>query len=270
MSLRQFYPRRSGRSAIAPWKISLLYFITAVTIVLQISYPLISGEPLRLVTISTIYWAAAAMSLHALLAYGSTYTLIFLSVTLSYALAIEQIGMRSGWPFGSYEYSGSLGYQIYGVPLVVPFAWVMMAHPLLIAARKITKNWVFLYGGIAMMAWDLFIDSLMVADGRWKWEFTGPHVPLQPEIPISNPIGWLLAGMGLMAILNKLLHLDRRRVGTSTTVPDLFLIWTWFSGVVGNLFFFDRAGTALIGGVVFGLVLLPYLFLLRYGPPVNS
>jgi len=93
MSLRQFYPRRSGRSAIAPWKISLLYFITAVTIILQISYPLISGEPLRLVTISTIYWAAAAMSLHALLAYGSTYTLIFLSVTFSYALAIEQIGM---------------------------------------------------------------------------------------------------------------------------------------------------------------------------------
>jgi putative membrane protein len=178
--------------------------------------------------------------------------------------------MRSGWPFGSYEYSGSLGYQIYGVPLVVPFAWVMMAHPLLIAARKITKNWVFLYGGIAMMAWDLFIDSLMVADGGWKWEFTGSHVPLQPEIPISNPIGWLLAGMGLMAILNKLLHLDRRRVGTNTTVPDLFLIWTWFSGVVGNLFFFDRAGTALIGGVVFGLILLPYLFLLRYGPPVNS
>ena len=108
------------------------------------------------------------------------------------------------------------------------------------------------------------------ADGRWKWEFTGSHVPLQPEIPISNPIGWLLAGMGLMAILNKLLHLDRRRVGTSTTVPDFFLMWNWFSGVVGNLFFFDRAGTALIGGLVFGLVLLPYVFLLRYGPPVNS
>jgi putative membrane protein len=27
---------------------------------------------------------------------------------------------------------------------------------------------------------------------------------------------------------------------------------------------------ALIGGVVFGLVLLPYIFLLRFGPPANN
>jgi hypothetical protein len=49
---------------------------------LQISYPLADGEALRLITIATVYWAAAAMFLHAFLAYGPTYALTFL-ITLS-------------------------------------------------------------------------------------------------------------------------------------------------------------------------------------------
>ena len=270
MSLRQFYPKRNSRHQVSSWKMATLYITTVIAILLQISYPLIDGEPLRVVTIATVYWAAAAMSIHALLAYGVKYASIFISTTFTYALIIEQIGSKTGWPFGNYEYSGSLGYQIYGVPLVVPFAWIMIAHPLLIAARKITKNWVFLYGGLAMMAWDLFLDPQMVSAERWVWDFTGTSVPFQPEIPLSNAFGWLLTGMGLMAILNLALRKDRRKVATSTAVPDFFLMWTWFSGVVGNLFFFDRPGVALIGGIVFGLVLLPYIFLLRFGPPANN
>jgi putative membrane protein len=210
------------------------------------------------------------MFLHAILAYGVIYALQFLFITFTYALLVEQIGSKTGWPFGTYEYSVSLGYQIYGVPLVVPFAWVMLAHPIFIAARKVTKNWVFLYGGFGMMAWDLFLDPQMVSAERWVWDFTGTSVPFQPEIPLSNAFGWLLTGMGLMAILNLALRKDRRKVATSTAVPDFFLMWTWFSGVVGNIFFFDRPGVALIGGVVFGLVLLPYIFLLRFGPPASN
>ena len=236
---------------------------------LQVSYPLIDGETLRVVTIATVYWAAGAMCLHAWIAYGTTYALTFLSSTFLYALLIEQIGSRTGWPFGTYEYSGSLGYQIYGVPLVVPFAWIMLAHPVLIAARKVTRNWVFLYGGIGLAAWDLFLDPQMVLAQRWSWSFEGAHVPLQPMIPISNLVGWLLTGMGLMAILNFILKHDRRRVAASTAVPDFFLIWSWFAGVVGNIFFFDQPGIALIGGVIFGLFLIPYLFLLRFGPPAT-
>jgi len=269
MSLRQFYPKRNSRQQVSIWKLNALYTTLLVAIGLQISYPLIDGEALRVVTIAFVYWGAAAMFLHAIIAYGIVYALQFISITFIYALAIEQLGSRTGWPFGSYEYSGTLGYQIYGVPLVVPFAWVMLAHPLLIVARKVTKNWVFLYGGVGMMAWDLFLDPQMVAEERWTWEFSGSHVPFQPEIPLSNAFGWLLTGMGLMALLNAVLRIDRRKVLASSAVPDLFLIWTWFSGVVGNVFFFDRGDVALSGGIVFGLVMVPYIFLRRFGPPAN-
>jgi hypothetical protein len=40
-----------------------------------------------------------------------------------------------------------------------------------------------------------------------------------------------------------------------------------FSGVIGNLFFFDRAGVALIGGIAFVIWAAPYLFVISFGKP---
>jgi len=145
----------------------------------------------------------------------------------------------------------------------VPFAWVMMVHPVLVAARYVTKGWVFLYGGFGLMAWDLFLDPQMVSAGRWTWEVTGSHVPFQPEIPLSNAFGWLLSGMAITALLHQILPLERRKESAPLTAIDIFLGWVLFSGVIGNIFFFDRQGVAFLGGIVYGLVFIPY-FLIRW------
>ena len=238
-----------------------------ITIGLQILYPLIDGEFLRVVTIATVYWAAGAMALHALLAYGAQYAFTYLGTTVVFALIVESVGVKTGWPFGTYEYDPSLGHTIAGVPYVVPFAWVMMAHPVLIAARRVAGNWVFLYGGYAMAAWDLFLDPQMVAANRWRWTFDGAHVPYQPEIPLSNAVGWLLSGMTLMAILHQVLPRDRRKSSASFGAVDVWLTWTFFGGVVSNLFFFDRPGIAFFGGIAFALFFLPYAFSRWLGRP---
>jgi putative membrane protein len=240
-----------------------------LAIVLQIAYPLVDGTALQVITISSVYLAALAMFLHGIAAFGARYGWTLLGITLVFGYLIEQIGVSTSWPFGEYTYSSTLGPKLFSVPLVVPFAWVMIAHPVLIAARKVTKNWVFLYGGLGMMAWDLFLDPQMVAAERWIWDFTGPNVPLQPDIPLSNTFGWLLTGMGLMAILNRVLRLDRRNTIDVPSIPNFFLGWTLFSGVVGNIFFFSTPGVALTGGLVFGLLMVPYIFVLRFGPPTN-
>jgi putative membrane protein len=143
----------------------------------------------------------------------------------------------------------------------------MMAHPVLIAARRVAGNWVFLYGGYAMAAWDLFLDPQMVAANRWRWSFDGAHVPFQPEIPLSNTVGWLLAGMALIAILHQVLPRDRRKTSASFGAVDLFLTWTLFAGVISNLFFFNRPEIALFGGIAFGLFFAPYAFSRWLGRP---
>jgi putative membrane protein len=246
---------------------TFLYVVLGIAILLQVSYPLLSGEPLRLVTISTVYWGAAAMALHALLAYGPRYAFTFLLATLTFALVVESIGVTTGWPFGVYEYDYSLGVQIFSVPLVVPFAWAMIAHPVLVAVRTITKNWGFLYGGLTLMAWDLFLYQQMVRDGRWTWDVTGAHVPFTPEVPLSNALGWLLTGMALIAMLNFILPRDRRKESASLFAADIFLGWSLFAGIVSNLFFFHRPGIALLGGLVLGILLTPYFFIRWLGRP---
>ena len=265
MSVRNYRPPRDYRKRISPFQNFLLIAVLTVAIGLQISYPLLDGEPLRLVTISTVYWSAGAMLLHALFAYRFVYAIKFLLITFFYALVVEQIGVQTGWPFGSYEYSGTLGYKVFEVPLVVPFAWIMMAHPIFIAARRVAPSWVFLIGGYGLMSWDLFLDPQMVSAGRWTWEITGTTVPFQPEIPISNTFGWLLTGMGLMAILNIALPKERRSLGSSRAVPEFFLFWSWLSGVIANIFFFDRPGVAFIGGITLGALVAWYFLSVKFG-----
>ena len=267
MSIRQFRPRRDPRRGVSRNKNLALLVLFLVTIALQISYPLVHGDLRTFITITTVYSAAATMLLHALFSYGSRYFFTLAFVALSFGFFIELIGSKTGWPFGTYKYSHSLGLAISGVPLVVPFAWLMMLHPVLIAARKVTSTWTFLYGGLLLMAWDLFLDPQMVSAGRWSWKMVGPQLAFEKGVPLSNSAGWLLSGLAAIGLLNVLLPKERRKFGSNSTIPDLFLGWTLFAGVVGNIFFFNNVALGIFGGLIMSLVLAPYFFTLLFGKP---
>ena len=61
MSIRHYNPRRRRRGGISPKARNFLGALVALIILLQISYPLIEGEALRIVTIATVFVAAIAM-----------------------------------------------------------------------------------------------------------------------------------------------------------------------------------------------------------------
>ena len=267
MSIRQYRPRRKNRRGISAGKSWTLHLVFVLALALQISYPLVEGNLLRTITSLTVYFGAAAMLLHALFSYGFRYFSTFFLITFAFGLLVELLGSKTGWPFGTYKYDGSLGVAISGVPLVVPFAWIMMAHPILIAARKVSSAWVFLYGGIALMCWDLFLDPQMVSAGRWSWKLVGPSIPFAKQIPLSNAAGWLFSGLALMGLLNFALPKERRKFGVNSNVPDIFLAWTLFAGIVGNVFFFHNAALGIYGGLILGAVLTPYFYTVFFGKP---
>ena len=232
----------------------------ALTILLQMVYPLVSGTTLQVITIATIYVGATAMVLHAYLSFGFKYASRYLLLAALFGYFIELLGLNTGWPFGVYTYDSSLGFAIFGVPLVVPFAWVMMIHPCLVAARRITSKWTFLYGGALLAGWDLFLDPLMVSAGRWTWEVPGAHVPFVPDVPLSNFFGWLLSGCAIVALLNVVLPFERRKESASLRAVTFLLTWVLFSGFIGNIFFFDRPGLAFLGAAFFGAFATPFIY----------
>jgi len=259
MSIRQFTPRRRRRGISQRARYALGGTL-ALTILLQMSYPLVSGDVLAFITISSVLMGALAMTLHAYLSYGPKYAFRYLFITLLFGYFIEYLGVHTGWPFGEYLYDDSLGFNLFGVPLVVPFAWAMMVHPALVAARKVTMKWTFLYGGALLAAWDLYLDPQMVAAGRWTWVVDGAHVPFSPEIPLSNLFGWLLSGFAIIAFLNLVLPFERRKESASLSAVTILLGWVLFSGLVGNLFFFDRPGLALFASAIYGALIAPYIY----------
>ena len=222
---------------------------------------------MQVITISAIYVGSLAMLLHAHFSFGFRYAFTYFVLTSTFAMIIEQLGVRTGWPFGDHFFNSGMGPKIYSVPVVIIFLWIALAHPILVAARRITRNWVFLYGGATMMAWHLFIDPALAGSHRVIWKFTGRHVPLEKAIPISNPAGWLFVGMILIAILNFALPKERRKQGAEFLAVDIFLAWSFFVGVIGNVFFFNRPALAVFAGSIFALALAPYFFYRWLGKP---
>ena len=260
MSIRDFTPRANRRRGQSQRSKVALFVVLSVAILLQIPYPLLDGRALEILTLVTVYSGAAAMLLHARLSFGNKFAFAYLAITTVFAFIIESVGVNTGWPFGVYEYSKTLGLFIFDVPLVVLFAWTMMAYPALIAARRIAGSWVFLYGGAILMGWDLFLDPQMVTAGRWTWEVTGRSFPFAPEIPLSNAFGWLLSGLTLIAILHFFLPTERRKEAPSTIVVAIFLAWSLVGGFIAQFFFFNRQGLGLVAFLIYGLILSPYFF----------
>jgi uncharacterized membrane protein len=238
-----------------------------LAISLQMLYPFTHGQVLRIVTLTAIYMGALAMTLHAYYSFGFRYAITYVVTTLLFALLVEQIGLSTGWPFGDHTFDSSLGVRIYDVPVVIPFLWVMLAHPILVAARRVTQHWAFLYGGAIMMSWHLFLDQQMATAHQVKWSFPGSHIPFENQLPFSLPAGLLFAGMLLVAILHFALPKERRKQGAEFIAVDIFLFWALLSGVVNNVFFYNRPGIAFFAGTVYALILAPYFFYRWLGKP---
>ena len=215
----------------------------------QIALPLIHGYGRTVVTILSVLALFAAALLHSLSESGQA-TLMALLVLVGGGLLVEAVGAATGFPFGSYNYTRSLGVHVLGVPVVVPLAWMMMGWPAFVVGRKI-GNTVFT-GTTILVAWDLFLDPQMVKAGYWVWKPT--KWPKLNDIPISNTIGWAVVAAAMMYLLDRFVEVE---VG-SEGVPLLILAWIWFSSIMGALVFgLSRPRVALVGGVALTLALVP-------------
>ncbi len=253
-------PRPSGAARGLPW------LLTAATLAAQVTYPLVEGERLRQVTVAVVLLAAAACLAHAWVHRGPAWALALLAITGGGGLAAEAVGVHTALPFGEYAYAGTLGPQLLEVPLVVPLAWTMMAYPVLLAARRLTRRWVVPLGAYALTAWDVFLDPQMVGDGHWTWADPEPSLPGVPDIPLTNFAGWFVVGTLMMLALTAALPRDARSPADEA-VPATLLTWTWLGYVLGNVFWFGTASVALVGGVALGLFVLPYLWSLWQSRP---
>ncbi|MDX6222006.1 MAG: hypothetical protein QOD91_1060 [Frankiales bacterium] len=233
------------------------WWLAGLAVLLEICYPLVNGHRRDQLTIATVLVFALATVVHLIISRGVLVGLAFLVVTATVGFTVEAIGTHTGFPFGSYDYAGTLGRRVLGVPLVIPLAWTMMAWPALSAARRLVDGRIATaaVGGWALASWDLFLDPQMVAAGHWQWVHRSPGLQ---GIPLTNYLGWLGVSILLMGVLHALVP----QTGSDAQPLTLYL-WTYGSSVLANLAFFGRPAVAITGGIGMGLVALPLLRRLR-------
>jgi lycopene beta-cyclase len=221
-----------------PWRLALLGWAA-----FMIPTPLFPGAFVAFAYASTAFLTLAALLLA--LRYRARGALAF-AVAFVFGVVIEAIGERTGIPFGAYVYTAP-GPSIFGVPLLVPLGWFAFTLVAIAVAPAGRKR---LLAPLALVAWDVGLDPLMVREGFWRFA-EGPYF----GVAYSNFVGWYLAGV---LLVNLLLAIEPRLARDS--LPDLRIAYVaqaaligvglaffglWQAGVIAAAAMLAVAGTSL-------------------------
>nr|WP_319458720.1 carotenoid biosynthesis protein [Micromonospora sp. RTP1Z1] len=237
----------------------LPWALLAVLVLAQICYPLTVGATRAGLTVATVVLGYLLSVGHALLRRGARTAGALVAVATGGGFAIEAIGVATGVPFGSYDYSGELGPKLAGVPLIIPLAWTWMAWPAWLAAIRLTSSRPgrIALAAVGLAAWDLFLDPQMVAAGYWVWRDATPALPGLPGIPVSNYLGWLLFAVLLMTALRPLAGPAADRADGRDAPMFALYLWTYFSSVLAHAVFLRLPASAVWGAVGMAVTAVP-------------
>jgi putative membrane protein len=241
---------------VLPWA------LLGALVLTQICYPLTHGGVRAGLTVLTVVLGYLLSVSHALLTRGVRTAAGLVAAATVGGFAVEAIGVATGFPFGTYDYSGQLGPRLLGVPLIIPLAWTWMAWPAWLAAIRLARGRAarIALAAVGLAAWDLFLDPQMVAEGYWTWRDPAPALPGVPGIPIGNYLGWLGFAVLLMVALSLI-------PGTKEPRDDapIFALWFWTyaSSVLAHAVFLGLPASAAWGGVIMGAVVIPLAIRLR-------
>jgi putative membrane protein len=121
----------------------------------------------------------------------------FSSVLLSFLLIggilflVEFIGVKTGFPFGNYQYTDALGLTVFGVPPAIAFAW----YATVMNTRRIAE-WshgnvsaarIAIAAGFLTLALDIVLEpTAAFIKNYWLWS--------DGVVPTQNYVSWFLLG----------------------------------------------------------------------------
>jgi uncharacterized membrane protein len=234
-----------------------MWALLSVLIGTQICYPLTAGATRAGLTVVTVLLGCLLSIVHALRTRGPRAAGALVGTATVGGFAVEAVGVATGFPFGTYDYSGELGPKLLGVPLIIPLAWTWMAWPAWIAAVHLVRRRAarIAVAAAGLAAWDLFLDPQMVAEGYWRWDDPVPALPGVPGVPIGNYLGWLGFALVLMTVLAATSRAAEPEAGDGPVLALWF--WTYASSVLAHAVFLDLPASAAWGAAVMGAAVLP-------------
>jgi len=120
--------------------------------------------------------------------------LLWCGATLAVTFALEVVGAATGLIFGPYTYGRTLGPQLFGVPLLIAFNWLIVIVAAIGAAQRAVRpvvTRVVLVGLIAVI-FDYVLEPTAIVLSYWTWS--------TPVIPWQNYLAWFCIAAGSAAV----------------------------------------------------------------------
>jgi putative membrane protein len=179
--------------------------------------------------------------------YKGFLTLIILSLL---PVLIEAIAVKTGFPYGGFEYGDKLGYLIFGlVPPSISFAYlpILLGSLYIVSQYTINKIEFSLLTSFFMMLVDLVIDPAAVSIGFWHYSNPGAYY----GVPITNFIGWIITGFIYANIFFSLTGEDFLPLDNGLSHSLIWIISFW----IGYLLIVKYYIPALIGIIIYIIVI---------------
>ena len=176
----------------------------------------------------------------------------------AYAYGIELVGVRTGWPYGEFEYLIELGPMLGGqVPLGLPvffFPLVLNSYllVLLLLGDRARRAPIRLIGTLGVvLGMDLVLDPGAVGLGFWRYATEAGYY----GVPASNYLGWVLSGTIAVLLFDRILASDALfdRLDSCAFLLDDLVSFVILWGAI-NLYFGHLIPVAI--AVLFGIGLL--------------
>ncbi|MCK9150412.1 carotenoid biosynthesis protein [Methanobacterium alcaliphilum] len=176
------------------WSLIIIFLIVNLLLIFTYKNPNLLAIDSFLVTAILFILAI----LHGKERYGWRNIAIFFLITWVVSFSFENLSIATGFPFGFYHYSPSLG--LLTVPLIIIFAYFSIGYLAWALSHVLTGQYhkklegkqIFIVPFIAaflMVMWDLTIDPISsTLQGLWVWTTPGAYY----GVPISNFAGWFL------------------------------------------------------------------------------
>jgi putative membrane protein len=245
------------RRAAPSWLPLLLALLLVGT---AIAYPLTDGTGRDAVSWAIVLLGSAVSVSHAVLSRGVRAGLAAAALVAVVAVLVEALGLATGFPYGEYDYSDVLGPTLLGVPFLVPLAWLLMAWPSWVLAARLTRGVGVarrrparvLVAAYLFAAWDVVLDPQMVQAGYWRWAHPRPGLPGIDTVPLTNLAGWLVAGLVLMTLLDRLVEATARPgpPAIGDAAPLLTLGWMTLGGALAHAGWLGLPGSAAWGALL--------------------
>ena len=143
-----------------------------------------SAKPLMIFLTPFTLLLTGSVTLYFSFQKGNTKLVVWGLIVYIITFSLEVIGVKTGYIFGSYYYGNVLGLQLFDVPLIIGFNWVVIILGAIGIASRIHKSafQIALLTGTFAVLFDLMLEPVAINLGYWKWQ--------QGFIPLQNYYAW--------------------------------------------------------------------------------